>query len=76
MLDSAAFLGIGLKLKVAPSTLLEGFAEADYFSNVLTAHPTEQLLIRRLCLCMSRTTIFGSLRAGARSDDRLRTRRN
>jgi hypothetical protein len=33
-------LGIGLKLKVAPSTLLEGFAEADYFSNVPTAHLT------------------------------------
>lgn len=33
-------LGIGLKLKIAPSTLLEGFAEADYFSNVPTAHLT------------------------------------
>lgn len=33
-------LGIGLKLKVAPNTLLEGFAEADYFSNVPTADLT------------------------------------
>lgn len=32
--------GIGLKLKVAPSTLLEGFAEADYFSKVPSAHLT------------------------------------
>ncbi|MGE3228031.1 MAG: hypothetical protein AB7J30_01145 [Hyphomicrobium sp.] len=30
-------LGIGLKLKVAPAALLEGFAEADYFSKVPTA---------------------------------------
>jgi hypothetical protein len=33
-------LGVGLKVKVAPSALLEGFAEADYFSNVPSAHLT------------------------------------
>jgi hypothetical protein len=37
-------LGIGLKLKVAPNTLLEGFAEADYFSNVPTADMTSNSL--------------------------------
>lgn len=31
-------LGVGLKVKVAPQTLLEGFAQADYFSDVPTAH--------------------------------------
>lgn len=31
-------LGVGLKFKVSSSTLLEGFAEADYFSDVPTAH--------------------------------------
>lgn len=36
-------LGIGLKLKLAPSTLLEGFAEADYFSDMPTAHLTSNL---------------------------------
>lgn len=30
-------LGVGLKFKVAPTALLEGFAEADYFSSVPTA---------------------------------------
>jgi hypothetical protein len=33
-------LGIGFKLKLAPSALVEGFAEADYFSDVPTAHLT------------------------------------
>jgi hypothetical protein len=33
-------LGIGLKAKISASTLLEGFAEADYFSDVPTAHLT------------------------------------
>lgn len=33
-------LGVGLKFKVSSATLLEGFAEADYFSNVPTAHLT------------------------------------
>jgi hypothetical protein len=31
-------LGIGLKLKLAPATTLEAFSEADYFSDVGTAH--------------------------------------
>ncbi|WP_295559317.1 hypothetical protein [uncultured Hyphomicrobium sp.] len=30
-------LGVGLKFKIAPTALLEGFAEADYFSKVPTA---------------------------------------
>lgn len=33
-------LGAGLKIKIAPQTLFEGFAEADYFSDVPTAHMT------------------------------------
>ncbi len=37
-------LGIGLKLKVTPNTLLEGFAEADYFSKVATADMTSNSL--------------------------------
>jgi hypothetical protein len=31
-------LGIGLKLKITSTTLLEGFAEADYFSDVPSTH--------------------------------------
>ena len=37
-------LGIGLKFRVAPNALLEGFAEADYFSHVPTAHLTSNSL--------------------------------
>jgi hypothetical protein len=33
-------LGIGFKAKITAATLLEGFAEADYFSDVPTAHLT------------------------------------
>jgi hypothetical protein len=31
-------LGVGLKYKLSPASTLEGFAEADYFSKVPTAH--------------------------------------
>ncbi|WP_156827297.1 hypothetical protein [Hyphomicrobium zavarzinii] len=38
-------LGIGLKVKLSQTANLEGFAEADYFSNVPTAHLTSNKIV-------------------------------